>query len=34
MKHDIVVSAPRGIKDCLAPAILQRSDEDFIDAVD
>jgi len=33
MKHDIVVSAPRGIKDCLAPAILQRSDEDFIDAV-
>ncbi len=33
MKHDIVVSAPRGIKDSLAPAILQRSDEDFIDAV-
>ncbi len=33
MKHDIVVSAPRGIKESRAPAILQRSDEDFIDAV-
>ena len=33
MNHDIVISAPRGIKDSLAPAILQRSDEDFVDAV-
>jgi len=33
MTHDLVISAPRGIKDSLAPAILQRSDEDFVDAV-
>ena len=33
MRHDIVISAPRGIKDSPAPAILQRSDSDFIDAV-
>ena len=33
MSHDIVISAPRGIKDSPAPAILQRSDEDFVDAV-
>lgn len=33
MKHDIVISAPRGIKDSRAPLILQRSDEDFVDAV-
>lgn len=33
MKHDIVISAPRGIQDSSAPAILQRSDDDFIGAV-
>jgi len=33
MRHDIVIGAPRGIKNSPAPAILQRSDEDFIDAV-
>ena len=33
MSHDLVISAPRGLKDSLAPAILQRSDEDFVDAV-
>jgi hypothetical protein len=33
MKHDIVISAPRGIRNSPAPAILQRSDSDFIDAV-
>jgi hypothetical protein len=33
MKHDIVISAPRGIQKSGAPAILQRSDEDFIDAL-
>jgi hypothetical protein len=33
MNHDIVISAPRGIQDSRAPAILQRSDDDFVDAV-
>ena len=33
MKHDIVIGAPRGIQDSPAPAILQRNDEDFIDAL-
>lgn len=31
--HDIVIGAPRGIQDSPAPALLQRSDEDFVDAV-
>jgi hypothetical protein len=33
MKHDIVISAPRDIKESRAPAILQRNDEDFINAL-
>ncbi len=33
MTHDIVISAPRGIVNSSAPAILQRSDSDFIDAI-
>lgn len=33
MKHDIVISAPRDILKSSAPAILQRSESDFIDAV-
>src|SRR5258706_6876146 len=33
MNHDIMISAQRGIKNPRAPAILQRSDEDFVDAV-
>ncbi len=33
MKHDIVISAPRGLKNSPAPAILQRNDSDFVDAV-
>ncbi len=33
MKHDIIIRAPRGITDSPAPAILQRNDEDFIDAL-
>jgi hypothetical protein len=33
MKHDIIISAPRGIKNSPAPAILQRSDDDFITAM-
>ncbi|MFC5767818.1 hypothetical protein [Thauera sinica] len=33
MHHDIVLRAPRGLADDGAPAILQRSDEDFVEAV-
>mgnify|MGYP001425776205 CR=1 FL=1 len=33
MHHDIVLRAPRDIADGDAPAILQRSDEDFVEAV-
>lgn len=33
MRHDIVISAPRGLQESRSPAILQRSDSDFIDAV-
>ena len=31
--HEIILSAPRDLSDAGAPAILQRSDEDFIEAV-
>ena len=31
--HDVILSAPRDLADSGAPAILQRSDEDFIEAV-
>lgn len=31
--HEIILSAPRDLSDSGAPAILQRSDEDFIEAV-
>ena len=31
--HEIILSAPRDLADGGAPAILQRSDEDFIEAV-
>lgn len=33
MHHDIVLRAPRDLADDAAPAILQRSDEDFVEAV-
>jgi hypothetical protein len=33
MSHDIVISAPRDLADSPRPAILQRSDEDFLEAV-
>ncbi|HEX5125595.1 MAG TPA: hypothetical protein VFW00_02535 [Rhodocyclaceae bacterium] len=33
MSHDIVISAPRDMKNSNAPLILQRSDDDFVSAI-
>src|SRR5262245_5121900 len=33
MSHDVVITAPRGLIRSEHPAILQRSDDDFLDAV-
>jgi hypothetical protein len=33
MRHDIAISAPRGVLESTSPLILQRSDDDFVDAV-
>jgi hypothetical protein len=33
MSHDVVISAPRGLADSNRPALLQRTDEDFLEAV-